>query len=182
MVTSGGSKRWRFKYRYDGKEKLLAIGVYPDISLAEARGRRQEARSLVANGVDPSAEKKAAKQKRADLKANSFEAIAREWHEHMVEKKEWSEIDFDAAEWNIPGQKMKMKEPHLVPLSKQAIAILKEIQPLTGNSKYVFPSTRSFARCMSDNTINASFRRMGFDGVNGNRKLTHFSGSSEIEN
>lgn len=77
---------------------------------------------------------------------------------------EWSEIDFDAAEWNIPGQKMKMKEPHLVPLSKQAIAILKEIQPLTGNSKYVFPSTRSFARCMSDNTINASFRRMGFDG------------------
>ncbi|MHC1698736.1 MAG: tyrosine-type recombinase/integrase [Geobacteraceae bacterium] len=302
LVTSGGSKLWRFKYRFDGKEKLLAIGVYPDISLAEARDRRQEARNLVANGIDPSAERKAAKQKRADLKANSFETIAREWHEHMVENKEWSdehaatimnrltqdifpwigskpitevtakeikaildrirsrgvietarraltimgqvyryamsvdrahydisagfrgylpaisktrkhmaavtdpkelapllraidtyqgghvakcalkllplvfvrpgelrhmewsEIDFDAAEWNIPGQKMKMKEPHLVPLSKQAIAILKEIQPLTGNSKYVFPSTRSFARCMSDNTINASFRRMGFDG------------------
>jgi integrase len=77
---------------------------------------------------------------------------------------EWAEIDFDASEWNIPGQKMKMKEPHLVPLSQQAIAILKEIQPLTGNSKYVFPSTRSFFRCMSDNIINASFRRMGFDG------------------
>jgi integrase len=76
---------------------------------------------------------------------------------------EWSEIDLDAAEWNIPGPKMKMKQPHLVPLSTQAVAILKELQPLTGTSKYVFPSTRSRIRCMSDNTINAAFRRMGLD-------------------
>jgi integrase len=302
LVATTGGKRWRLKYRFHGKEKLLALGIYPDISLSEARNRRHEARNLVANGIDPSAEKKVAKEAKAALQANSFETIAREWHKHMQGRKEWSkehaetiltrlekdifpwigskpitevnartikdildrirsrgvietarraltimgqvyryaimtdkaeydisagfrgylpaisktrkhmaavtdpkelapllraidtyqgghvakcalkllplvfvrpgelrhmewsEIDFDAAEWNIPGQKMKMKEPHLVPLSKQAIAILKEIQPLTGNSKYVFPSTRSFARCMSDNTINASFRRMGFDG------------------
>jgi hypothetical protein len=95
LLTSGGSKLWRFKYRFDGKEKLLAFGVYPDISLAEARERRQEARNLVAKGIDPSAEKKAAKQKRTDLKANSFEVIAREWHQHMVEKKN--------GRWNTPS-------------------------------------------------------------------------------
>jgi integrase len=77
---------------------------------------------------------------------------------------EWTEIDFETAEWNIPGVKMKMKQPHLVPLSRQAVEILTEIKPLTGSSKYVFPSTRTNTRCMSDNTINAAFRRMGFDG------------------
>jgi integrase len=302
LVTPGGGKRWRLKYRINGKEKLLALGIYPDISLLEARNRRHDARNLVANGIDPSAEKKAVKEAKAELQANSFEVIAQEWHKHMQGKKEWSvehastimnrlvqdifpwigskpitevtakemkeildriksrgvietarraltimgqvyryaimtdkaeydisagfrgylpatsktrkhmasitdpkelapllraidtyqggfvaqcalkllplvfvrpgelrhmewsEIDFDASEWSIPSHKMKMKEPHLVPLSQQAIAILKEIKPLTGNSKYVFPSTRSFLRCMSDNTINASFRRMGFDG------------------
>jgi len=302
LVTTGGGKRWRLKYRFDGKEKLLALGTYPDISLSEARNRRHEARNLIANGIDPSAEKKAAKQARAELQANSFEVIAREWHKHMQGKNEWStehattimnrlekdvfpwiggkpitevtakeikaildrirsrgvvetarraltimgqvyryailidkanydisagfrgylpaisktrkhmasvtdpkelapllravdtyqggfvaqcalkllplvfvrpgelrhmewsEVDLEEAEWNIPGHKMKMKEAHLVPLSRQAIEILKELQPLTGNSKYVFPSTRSFSRCMSDNTINAAFRRMGFDG------------------
>jgi integrase len=59
---------------------------------------------------------------------------------------------------------MKMRQPHLVPLSRQAIEILTDIKPLTGHSKYVFPSTRTNTRCMSDNTINAAFRRMGFDG------------------
>jgi integrase len=76
---------------------------------------------------------------------------------------EWNEIDFESEQVNIPGQKMKMKSDHIIPLSTQATAILKELQPLTGHGKYVFPSTRSFSRCMSDNTINAAFRRMGFD-------------------
>jgi len=302
QVTPSGGKWWRFKYRLDGKEKLISFGVYPDISLAEARNKRHEARNLVVNGLDPSTEKKAAKQAKAELKANSFEVIGRDWHKHMVGKKEWmpehaknimhrlekdvfpwigsksiseitakeikaildriksrgvvetarrvltvigqvyryaimtdraefdlsagfrgylpavsktrkhmasvtdpkelvpllraidayqggfvakcalrllpmlfvrpgelrhmewSEIDFEAAEWNIPGAKMKMKADHLVPLSRQAIEVLKELQPLTCNSRYVFPSTRSYQRCMSDNTINAAFRRMGFDG------------------
>jgi len=78
---------------------------------------------------------------------------------------EWSEIDLDMEQWNIPGEKMKMKEPHLVPLPSQAIAILKELQPLTGVSRYVFPSGRSFARPMSENAVNAALRRMGFEKV-----------------
>ncbi len=301
QVTPSGGKWWRFKYRFDDKEKLLSLGVYPDISLADARVRRNEARKLVANGVDPSLARKEEKKAKTDLLANSFEIVAREWHKHMQDNKEWApdhattimnrlekdifpwiggtpisevtakeikaildrirsrgvvetarraltimgqvyryaiatdranydisagfksylpatsktrkhmasvtdpkelapllriidryqgsfvtqcavkllplvfvrpgelrhmewaEVDLDAAEWNIPGPKMKMKNAHLVPLSRQAIEILKEIQPLTGNSKYVFPSTRSFFRCMSDNTINAAFRRMGLD-------------------
>ncbi|WP_129127652.1 tyrosine-type recombinase/integrase [Geomonas oryzae] len=302
QVTKSGGKWWRFKYLFEGKEKLLSFGVYPDISLSDARERRQEARALVAKGIDPSGERKKVREIKAELTANSVDNIAREWHKHMMGNKawsaehaatimtrlekdvfpwigskpiaevaareikaildrvrsrgvietarrvrtilgqiytyaiatdranydisagfkgylpptsktrkhmasvtdpkelapllramdgyqgglvaqsalkllpmlfvrpgelrhmEWAEVDLETAEWNIPGPKMKMGLPHLVPLSRQAIAVLKELQPLTGHGKYVFPSTRSFFRCMSDNTINASFRRMGFDG------------------
>lgn len=76
---------------------------------------------------------------------------------------EWAEIDLDAAEWNIPGAKMKMKEPHLVPLSKQALEILRSLHPLTGHGRFVFPSQRSPLRCISENTINAGLRRLGFE-------------------
>lgn len=76
---------------------------------------------------------------------------------------EWTEFDFDAAQWNIPAERMKMKLPHIVPLSEQAIAILKELRPLTGHSKYVFPSHRTPLRCMSNNAVNAALRRMGFE-------------------
>lgn len=302
QVTKNGGKWWRFKYLFEGKEKLLSLGVYPDISLAEARNRRQEARTMVAKGIDPSADRKVVKEQKAERLANSVESIAREWHKHMIGNKawsadhaatimtrlekdvfpwigskplaevtakeikaildrvrsrgvietarrvrtimgqvytyaiatdranydisagfkgylpptsktrkhmasvtdpkelapllramdgyqgglvaqcalkllpmlfvrpgelrhmEWTEIDLEAGEWHIPAEKMKMRLAHLVPLSRQAVAILEEIKPLTGHGKFVFPSTRSFFRCMSDNTINASFRRMGFDG------------------
>jgi integrase len=80
-----------------------------------------------------------------------------------LRKAEWSEFDLDAATWNIPAEKMKMRQAHLVPLSHQVVAILKEIHPLTGHSRYVFPCHRSPLRCMSENTVNASLRRMGFD-------------------
>ena len=76
---------------------------------------------------------------------------------------EWSEIDFEAAIWSIPGEKMKMRQPHLVPLSTQALSILKDLHLLTGHGIFVFPSARSFTRCMSDNAINAALRRMGFE-------------------
>lgn len=76
---------------------------------------------------------------------------------------EWSEIDFDAAEWNIPAEKMKMREPHLVPLSSQAITILRELRELTGSGRYLFPSARSRQRPMSNNAVNAALRRMGYD-------------------
>jgi len=75
---------------------------------------------------------------------------------------EWAEINLDEATWNIPGEKMKMKEPHLVPLCCQAVEILKDLHPLTGSGRYVFPSARSFARPMSENAILAALRRMGY--------------------
>ncbi len=299
FVSSTGGKLWRMKYRYGDKEKLLAFGSYPIVSLTEARRRRDDAKQLLGKGIDPSIHQKAVKAARNETIANTFESIAREWHGHKksewssdhaatiltrLEKDifpwlggaplttvtakeikgvvdrvqsrgtieaarrlltiinqvfiyaistdranfniaaglkgylppssknkkhmaavtdpkelapllramdtyqgglvaqcalkllplffcrpgelrhlEWQEIDFDAGQITIPGAKMKMKSDHIIPLSTQAIAILKELQPLTGHGKYVFPSTRSSARCMSDNTINAAFRRMGFD-------------------
>lgn len=76
---------------------------------------------------------------------------------------EWTEIDLDKAEWNIPAAKMKMREPHLVPLSAQAVAILSELHALTGRGQYVFPSARSPKRPMSNNAVLSALRRMGFD-------------------
>ncbi len=295
LITPTGGKLWRFKYRFDKKEKKLAFGTYPEITLADARQRRDEARRQIAHGIDPGAVRKAQKQAKTEEK-ETFEIIAREWHmkfkptwkpSHaeklltrlerdvfpylgtrpikeikapelltvlrriesrgaletahrarvicgqilryavatgraerdpsadlkgalppvktinraaIVEPKkvgellraidgyqggfvvqcalkfaplvfvrpgelrhaEWSEIDFENAEWNIPPGKMKIKEPHLVPLSNQAIVILEELKKLTGSSRYVFPSGRSFARPMSDNAILAALRRMGY--------------------
>lgn len=75
---------------------------------------------------------------------------------------EWTEIDLEKADWNIPASKMKMKRDHLVPLSEQAIHLLRGIQAITGHGKYVFPSVRTDSRCMSENTINVALRSMGY--------------------
>ncbi|MGA0586770.1 tyrosine-type recombinase/integrase [Dyella sp. KRB-257] len=80
-----------------------------------------------------------------------------------LRKAEWAEIDMDAALWRIPAERMKMREPHTVPLAPQAVAVLRELQPLTGNGRYVFPSARTTSRPMSDAAVNAALRRMGFD-------------------
>jgi hypothetical protein len=83
LVATSGGKRWRLKYRFGGKEKLLALGTYPDVSLAEARNKRHEARNQLAHGIDPGAERKALKEvqaKQAAVIENSFEVVAREWH------------------------------------------------------------------------------------------------------
>jgi integrase len=77
---------------------------------------------------------------------------------------EWAEIDLDAAEWRIAAHRTKMRRPHLVPLAKQAVAILREIEPLTGRNRYVFPSPRSTQRPLSDNAITAALRRIGYAG------------------
>jgi integrase len=77
---------------------------------------------------------------------------------------EWSEVDFDAAEWRIPGDKMKMDQPHLIPLSRQAIEILRSLQALTGSGRYLFHCERSKSRPMSDNTVNGALRRLGYTG------------------
>lgn len=78
-ITPAGGKRWRWKYRIEGREKLLSMGVYPDVPLVAARGRRDDARKLLASGVDPSVHRQAAKAAQAESAANSFEVIAREW-------------------------------------------------------------------------------------------------------
>lgn len=77
---------------------------------------------------------------------------------------EWTEIDSENAEWRIPAERMKARVVHIVPLSTQAVAILRELQPLTGADRYVFPSLRTSARPMSENTINAALRRLGYGG------------------
>lgn len=293
-VAPNGGKWWRLKYRIDGKEKRLSLGVYPDVGLKEARNRREKLRQQIAEGIDPSELRKAEKEVASDK--NCFETIAREWHtkfsanwteDHaartltriqndafpwigkrnikditapdlltilrrvenrgaletahrinqicgqifryaiatgraerdpsgdlkgalpptkkkhhasIIEPKkigelmraingysgsfvtstalklspllfvrpgelrqaEWSEIDLEIAEWRIPPEKMKMRVLHIVPLSTQAIDLLKEMQPLTGRHKYVFPSTRTVTRPMSNNTINAALRRLGY--------------------
>lgn len=292
LLINKAGKYWRFDYRRDGKRRTLAIGVYPDVSLAKARQRREEARTLLANGVDPGAVKQASKA----AAENTFEAVAREWHNkfspgwvpphaekimkrlereifpwlgsrpiadisapelltvlrriearnaldtaHRVHqncgkvfryavatgraqrdpsgdlrgaippgverhhptitepkrvgellraiagysgsyitraalqlaplvfvrpgelrKAEWSEFDMDKCEWRIPAHKMKMKAVHIVPLSTQAVAILKELHALTGTGRYVFPGARTDARHMSENTVNAGLRRLGY--------------------
>lgn len=84
LVTPAGGKWWRFKYRFGGKEKLLALGTYPEVTLADARQRRDDARKLVANGVDPSEAKKAQKAARQEAGENSFEVVAREWHSRFA--------------------------------------------------------------------------------------------------
>ncbi|MCG9033250.1 tyrosine-type recombinase/integrase [Laribacter hongkongensis] len=80
-----------------------------------------------------------------------------------LRKAEWSEIDLDGSTWIIPAERMKMREKHVVPLSKQAVAILRELHPLTGDGRYVFPGARTNGRPMSENTINAALRRLGYD-------------------
>ncbi len=297
LVTPTGGRLWRLKYRHAGKEKQLALGSYPEVSLADAREKRDAARKQIAAGIDPGETRKAEKRTGSENAANTFEAVAREWHARQkgvwteghaertmqrlerdvfrcigarpiseitapelltvfrriesrgahetahrarfvcgqvfryavatgraerdpaadlkgaltplkvrhhaaitdpkevasllraidgyqgsfvvkcalqlapltivrpgeLRQAEWAEIDLDAAEWNIPAERMKMKVAHLVPLSAQAVTILRELQGLTGNSRYVFPSGRSFARPMSNNAVNAALRRMGFD-------------------
>jgi integrase len=78
-----------------------------------------------------------------------------------LRKAEWQEIDFEKTEWNIPADRMKMREAHLVPLSHQAVEILKELHPLTGRGRYLFPSPRSAKRPISDNAVLSALRRMG---------------------
>ena len=296
LILPSGGKYWHFRSKSGGKEKLLSFGTYPEVSLANAREKRDAARKQIANGIMPSDIRKAQKAARGEAEANSFEVIAREWHgKFLIDKSdsyrdkmmanferdvfpwigklpviylkapellmmlrriesrgsletahrtrsacsqvlryaiatgraerdcaadlkgalppykkghhaaitepkqvapllraiddfegsfvvkcalrispyvfvrpgelrraEWSEIDLEAGEWNIPGDKMKMKQSHLVPLSSQAIEIFKELQPLTGHSKYVFPCYRSPLRPMSENALRVALRRMGY--------------------
>lgn len=80
-----------------------------------------------------------------------------------LRRAEWAEFNLEQAEWRIPASKMKVREAHTVPLAPQALAILRELQPLTGRGRYLFPSLRSLGKPMSENTVNAALRRLGYD-------------------
>lgn len=305
LVHPNGSKYWRLQYRFGGKQKMLALGVYPEITLADARARRDEARKLLANGVDPGDKKKSDKIEQEE--ARTFEQLAVEWHatnkkwseEHsrrvlkslednlfpaigkrniadlktrdllapikavelsgrlevasrlqqrttaimryavqsglldynpaqemvgavassnrqhrpalqlkripellrridsytgrpltrlaveltllvFIRSSElrfarWSEIDFETAMWTIPAEReaiegvkhsqrgSKMRTPHLVPLSRQALAILKQVHKLSGERDFVFIGDHDHRKPMSENTVNKALRVMGYD-------------------
>jgi len=299
QVTPAGGRLWRYKFTFNGKSQVLALGKYPDVGLNAARKLRKQAEAKVLDGINPALERK---QRKVEVKTeqavmeNTFEKVALEWwhkrkakwsddHAALVWRRlelnafpwigktpiaqleppdllqqirrieergaletahrvlqilgqifryavaanhckrnqaadlsdalstppkrhfpaitedkgikalllaideykgsfvtkcgllfsaytfqrpgeirhaEWSEIDFENAVWNIPAGKMKKKRPHNVLLSKQAIAVLMDLHPLTGHGKYIFPSERSDDRPMSENTVNAALRRLGY--------------------
>lgn len=299
LVKPNGGKYWRLKFRFAGREKLLSLGVYPATSLADARERRDAERKLLADGLDPSRQRIQRKREARAADANTFEAVAREWHatkapewvettvkntmgllerdllpwlgrrpiaeleaadvlecaervvrrgsthtagtvlrvagnvfRYAVRKRliksdptrdlagalpaapvkhraaitdparlgallraidgyagtlpvrialqlaplvfvrpgelraaRWEEFDLDRGEWVIPASRMKLRETHIVPLAPQAVALLRELSPLThrGPTSYVFPGARDQKRPMSENTINAALRGLGYD-------------------
>lgn len=299
LVQPSGGKLWRLKYRYLGKEKKLSLGRYPDVTLKMARDRRDEARTLLANGADPSSVKaEIANEKREDA-ANTFSSIAKEYiakienegraavtvkktrwllsllegdlgnrpikdvtpaellatlqkveakghletarrmrslsgrifryavatsrgesdpsallrgalvaptvthHSAILEparvgellraidgfsgqplthlalkltphvfvrpgelrRAEWPEFDLEKAIWTIPAAKMKMRDPHVVPLSAQALELLEAAKAISAGQRYIFSSLYPGNRPMSENTINAALRRLGYSGT-----------------
>lgn len=297
LVTTAGQRYWRFNYRFEGKWKTLAFGVFPDVGLADARDRRDSARKVLAADEDPGERKKQEAREKKAKNAETFQVIAEEWlartetqgrsettmkklrwllsfayptlgnrpiaditapevlevlrkievrgrHETAVRLRgtlgtlfrfaiatgraqrdvtfdlrgalispravhraalitpkdvtgllralegyegqptvraalclaphlfvrpgelrmaEWDEFDLTRAIWTIPEHKMKMRRPHRVPLSQQVLTKLKALRPISGDSKFLFPSIRSSDRPITDNTLNAALRRLGYD-------------------
>lgn len=297
-VPVAGALRWRYRYRFAGKAKMLSLGTYPSVTLAQARQRRDAARSQLFQGTDPSTHRQAVKhaQTQAQTRAVTFRHVALRWaerqsvaqitanksqwifesflfpqigdmaiaeitprvlldalrkieetgklhtasrakvkagqvfrfailegfadndptaslrgaiktpkakhHAAITEPKaigellraiegfsgqyvtqcalklaplvfvrpgelrqaQWSEFDLDEAIWRIPAARMKMKAAHLVPLSTQVVAILRQLHTMTGQGGYVFPGIRTASRPMSENTVNAALRRLGYAG------------------
>ena len=296
LVRPDGARYWRMDYRCGGKRGTLAFGVYPTVSLAEAREKRDAAKKQLAAGIDPAAQRKLDKIAAVTSRQNTFRLVAGEWLEKLsregkaaatlskskwlidlacevigerpvaeighpellhvlrrveargryetarrlrstcgqvfryaiatgraardpsydlrgaltapkvkhraavtdpsaigamlraiegyegypvvlaalrlapllfvrpgeLRNAEWCEVDLEESEWRIPASKMKMRQPHRVPLARQAIGILRDLHKLTGNGRYLFPSVRSVARPISENTMNAALRRLGY--------------------
>jgi integrase len=189
-IMPSGARYWRLKYRHAGKEKRLALGFYPIVSLTDARRQRDAAREGLREGRDPSADLRGAlapvvsKPHAAITDPAKVGELLRALDDYAgqlatrcalrlapllfvrpgeLRHAEWAEFDLDAAEWRIPAHKMKMREAHVVPLPTQAIAILRELHPLTGRGRYLFPGLRTIALPMSENTVNAALRRLGYD-------------------
>jgi integrase len=299
LVRPNGSKLWQLRYRHEGKEKTASLGQFPDVSLGDARIKRDEQRKLVAAGSDPVAVKREEKETKLAKSENTFEVVARDWlnqwsplksprHAEYVTRRlesdvfpvigarpmidiealelvkmakgieargaadiakrslqtvaqifrhaiahgkakrnpasdikagdilkptlktnyarvdatelpllrrkieaspgtpptrlavkllaltfvrtgelidaRWSEFDLDAAQWRIPAERMKMRTPHIVPLSPQALDVLRTLQTVTGGRQLLFPGERDHAKCMSNNTILKALERMGYKG------------------
>jgi integrase len=299
LVTKAGGKLWRWKYRFQGTEKKMALGQYPEVSLAQVRALHSAARRLLASGVDPMAQRKADKTAELAQSEHSFQAIAKRWLEHWrdgkslrhadsterrvrdnivpflgtrpiaeieapeivamvkaiqdrgaldiakrtlettgqifryaiahgyarrnpasdikpgdvlksrrkenyarVDAKElpellraievypgkhvtrlamkllaltfvrtgeliearWSEFELDANRWDIPAARMKMRTPHIVPLSRQALEVLALLKQLNEGSELLFPGERNANKAMSNNTILQALKRMGYQG------------------
>ncbi|CAK9884222.1 MAG: Prophage integrase IntS [Candidatus Erwinia impunctatus] len=297
LVNPNGARYWRLKYRFGGKEKLLALGVYPAVSLSDARSKREDAKRIIAAGGDPMQDKKADREAKVTSIQNCFEVIAIEWHSHKknnwsngyaddileylkkdifpfigkravneikpaemldvlrkmeqrgvldklkktrqacrqiftyavitgraesnpvtdlsaalkspkqkhfphlgvdqipaflqdlnnysgstitqyatrllmitglrtieLRASEWKDIDFDKGIWQIPAERMKMRRPHTVPLSSQAVTLLRYIHQLTGRGKYVFPGRNDSSKPMSEASINQVIARIGYHG------------------
>ena len=297
LLVKASGKYWRMDYRFAAKRKTLALGVYPAVTLAQARKRRDEAKAQLADGTDPSATKREEKLTQRTIAGNTFEKVAEDWlqatqasRKEITQQKlqtwlkkdiypsigklpittigprdvlavarkmeqrgvydsakrlvqicgqvlryavaegsaerdvtqdlkgalqksekrhyaaitdpallapllraidgyaghiysrtalkltpllfvrpgelrtaEWAEIDWKAQEWRIPASKMKMANDHIVPLSQQALALLREVHTASGHGKYVFPSIRTGERPMSENTVSAALRAIGYD-------------------
>lgn len=298
-ITPAGSKCWRMKYRLHGKEKRLSLGIYPTVTLADAREGREKAKKLLAQGHDPSAHKQEQKKEAARVSKNTFKALALDWHEtfkdkwtdrhaktvlnrldrdvfpevgnmpiteikpkHIIEtlkkvqkrgayepahrlrqycgqifkyaiihelaennpaadisavlkpvkkthyacidtkeipellnaidrndarlhndtrhairllmltfvrtkeliESKWCEFDLDNAQWVIPAERMKMRNEHIVPLSKQAVEILRDLKERNERWDWVFPGHHSPRKHMSNNTILKGLDRLGFKG------------------
>ena len=297
LVETSGAKGWRFRYRFAGKPKMISFGVYPAVSLADARARREEAKSQLAKGINPSDARKAGKLAQLSAAGNTFKAIALEWHAAkkaswtenyaqsvirllelnvfpflgeraidgiqplelllVLQKIEgrgavelaskvrqrcgevfryavitgratynpapdlasalqtpkrnhypflmadelpafikalnsysgsivtklatqllmltgtrtielraakWEEFDLENALWEIPAERMKMKRPHLVPLSTQAVEILRQLETLTGRYQLVFPGRNDASKPMSEGSINKVLKLIGYHG------------------
>ncbi|MFM0514245.1 tyrosine-type recombinase/integrase [Paraburkholderia sp. RL17-373-BIF-A] len=299
LVTPAGGKLWRLKYRFLGKENLLALGAFPEVSLADARDAREDARRLLAKGIDPSADRKAAKQQAKRVAGDSFEALGKEWIQKMgarwsagsraavqsrlanhvypkigpraiagiqppdvldviraieaqgarnmarvahqyisgilrfavvtgrasrdvsadvrgalepaspkhhpsitapddigkllvaidgyqgtiwvkhalqllahtfvrpseLREATWSEIDFDGRLWSVPAERMKMRKPHLVPLTDTTVAIFSALHAARGKSDYVFPGYRSPDVPMSASSLLKAIDKMGYGEI-----------------
>lgn len=297
LIKPNGGKYWRLKYRVAGKEKLLALGVYPEVTLADARSKREEAKRGIAGGIDPMEAKREEKIARETQLNNTFKDLALEWHSSKLKKwsagyasdilgafnkdvfpyigkkpiadikqlellnvlrriegrgatekakkvrqrcgevfryaiitgraeynpapdltngmqghesnhypfltqKElpdffkalsgytgsalvvlaarlliitglrtgelrgafWDEIKISKAVWEIPASRMKMRRPHVVPLSRQALTLIGQLQELTGNYPLMFPGRNDPRKTMSEASINQVFKRIGYDG------------------
>jgi len=139
LVTPSGGRLWRLRYRHGGVEKLLAIGAYPDVSLKRARENRDDARKLVADGIDPSAKGRADKEQQV----NTFEAVAREWL--ALQEKSLDES-------TLTRERSRFRTSYFL------------TSVIDRSNSYLFPSLRTPTRPISDNTLNAALRRLGYSG------------------